>query len=509
MKARNWSLAATTFSAVLLATLAAYRETVSSFIQVWSGSETFAHGFLIVPISAYLIWMKRHELSLLAPRPYPLALLILPLLAFAWLAGHATSTLVVEQAAFIAFLPALVLVHFGPRVSREIMFPLGFLFFAVPFGDVLLPRLMDVTATLAMRALVLTGVPVSREGLFLTTPVGQWEVVEACSGLRYLVSGFALGCLFAYVTYRKTWKRLAFAGLSIGVLILANGFRAYALILVGYLSEMRIGRGFDHYALGWLVYIIVLISFFAAGSAFRDHASPGKPGSASMAGGLGTPPSVRMRGWIAVAGVSLLVLAFWPTLFTSLARHRSDDGGSRIAPPAPLGGWAIGSGPAAGWRPHFAGASSETTLTYVKAGAAVQCYLAFFEHQGQGRELIQHRSVIAGSTGPEWRASGERDRRVLLGRGSLVVRETDVRGADAHVVVWHWYWFPDEFTANPAWAKLLQAKASLLQQRDHAAAIVLSAPALPNRVAAEDLSQFVTDMLPSIQLVIHEAGTPH
>ena len=102
-------------------------------------------------------------------------------------------------------------------------FPLAYLLLAVPFGEALIPPLIDFTADFTVTALQLTGIPVYREGSFFTIPSGNWSVVEACSGLRYLIASFTLGTLYAYLTYRSLKRRLIFIALSVIVPIIANG----------------------------------------------------------------------------------------------------------------------------------------------------------------------------------------------------------------------------------------------------------------------------------------------
>ena len=89
-----------------------------------------------------------------------------------------------------------------------IAFPLAFLFFAIPFGGFMLPWLMEMTADFTVSALRLSGVPVYREGMSFLIPSGAWSVVEACSGLRYLIASFMVGTLYAYLTYRSPRRRL-------------------------------------------------------------------------------------------------------------------------------------------------------------------------------------------------------------------------------------------------------------------------------------------------------------
>jgi exosortase len=87
------------------------------------------------------------------------------------------------------------------------MFPIFYLIFMVPFGEALNPPLQDITAILSVAMLQWSGIPVFREGLYLATPIGQFEVAVACSGLRFLIASVAIGTLFCYLTYR-TWYKL-------------------------------------------------------------------------------------------------------------------------------------------------------------------------------------------------------------------------------------------------------------------------------------------------------------
>src|SRR4029453_12636412 len=95
----------------------------------------------------------------------------------------------------------------GMEVARAITFPLAFLLFMVPFGEFLLPPLMEGTASVTIAALRLTGVPVYREGLQFVIPSGKWSVVEACSGVRYLIASMVVGVLFASLNSRSLRRR--------------------------------------------------------------------------------------------------------------------------------------------------------------------------------------------------------------------------------------------------------------------------------------------------------------
>src|SRR5690606_1500590 len=168
-------------------------------------------------------------------RAWPV-LVVMLVLAAIWVVGHIAGVASVEQLAAVAMIPATLAALVGLRMVAALAFPLAFLFFAVPIGEFLTPMLMDYTADATVLALQWTGVPVYREGLHFMVPSGRWSVVEACSGLRYLIASLALGVMFAYMQFRTLKYQLAFIALSIVVPIVANWIRAYMIVMLGHLT---------------------------------------------------------------------------------------------------------------------------------------------------------------------------------------------------------------------------------------------------------------------------------
>ena len=80
---------------------------------------------------------------------------------------------------------------------------------AVPFGEALVPKLMDWTADFTVAAVKLSGVPVYREGTHFVIPSGQWSVIEACSGIKFLIASLMGGSLYAWLMYRSPGRRLS------------------------------------------------------------------------------------------------------------------------------------------------------------------------------------------------------------------------------------------------------------------------------------------------------------
>ena len=243
-----------------------YFDTAKAIVLIWSRSETFTHGFVVPPIVVWLIWRQRQALRHLTPKPSAVGFLLLTGAAFAWLLGDLAAIDAVMQMAFVSMVVLLVPALLGVSVARAIAFPLAFLFFAVPIGEFAMPQLMVWTADFTVLALRLSGIPVFREGLQFVIPSGNWSVVEACSGVRYLIASLTVGTLFAYLNYQSTSRRVVFIAVSLVVPIVANWLRAYLIVLLGHLSGNKLAAGVDHLIYGWVFFGVVILLMFMIGS---------------------------------------------------------------------------------------------------------------------------------------------------------------------------------------------------------------------------------------------------
>ncbi len=481
------------------ALLLAYLPTVASTVAIWSRSETFAHGFLIVPISAWLVFRRRHALAALRPTPDARGLILLGLLGFVWLAAEVARVLVVQQLAVVAMIPALVFTVLGWRVTWAMAFPLAFLLLAVPMGEFLIPPLMDFTANFTVAALRLTGVPVYREGTFFSIPSGNWSVVEGCSGLRYLIASFTLGTLYGYLTYRSLKKRLLFAAASVVVPIFANGLRAYMIVMIAHLSDMRLALGVDHYIYGWVFFGIVMLLLFWIGSFWREDEAAPAPRTEP-------PPSPPRRRVLPALLGAVLVAAVWPAYAAYLESLAPRDVEVRLNPPPGRAGWVPGA-PVSEWQPEFKGWDTRLVQTYRKGERSVGVYLAYYRYQRQDAELINSQNVMVRQKHPVWSNVGETFRRVPLAGGAMEVIETRLKSPGQRLLVWHWNWLNGPVTVNPYWAKFYEARARLLGRWDDAAAIIVHTPYGddPDQAAAT-LRAFLQDMLPSLTETLEQAA---
>src|SRR5215470_9354089 len=255
----------------LIAIMIVHIDTAASMVEIWNRSGTFAHGWVVAPISLWLVWRRRDALARTEFRPSYLGLTALALTGFSWMLAELASVTSVAQFSFVLMIPAAVITVLGWSAARILAFPLAFLLFAVPAGEFLIPTLMDWTATCTTAALRATGIPVYREGNHFMLPTGEWSVVEACSGSRYHAASLMSGTLYAYLTYRGLGRRLAFVGLAIVTPLVANWVRAYLIVMLGHLSGGQVATGVDHLIYGWIFFGIVIALMFWIGSFWRDE----------------------------------------------------------------------------------------------------------------------------------------------------------------------------------------------------------------------------------------------
>ena len=457
--------------AALLLPLLLYFPTAASIVAIWERSETFAHGFVIVPISAWLMWRRRAELQNLAVAPFWPALLLLAVCGIAWLLGNVGGVSIVQQFALAAMLPLSVLAVAGLRIARVLAFPLLFLLLGVPFGEVFIDPLIALTADFTVDAVRASGIPVFREGNSFSLPTGNWSVVEACSGVRYLISSFTLGCLYAYLSYRSARSRALFVLCSILVPIAANALRAYSIVMIGHWSGMTLAVGVDHLIYGWVFFGIVMFLLFWVGSFWREDrpAPPPVPAAAAL-----TWPSPARTA--AVAAAVAFSLALWPLSASYLARPAANAHAA-----VSLDAYAPAWQPAAratGWQPQFEGASAALHQSYLHGGHTVALDVLFYRSPPAGTELISSRNRLVASEGQRgWRQQTPATRTEVIGERRIALREVVLfANSGAKTLVWHWYWIDGVATASPYTGKMLQVRQKLLSQRDDGAVVLVSAP---------------------------------
>ena len=450
----------------LLAPLVLYFDTARSIVDIWNSSETFAHGYAIVPISLWLIWRRRANFSLIPAQPAWPVLALLAIAGAGWLAARIAGVQVVMQYAFVAMFPLAAFALLGRRLAGSLTFPLLFLLFAVPFGEVFVDPLIGITADFTVWAVQVTGIPVLRNGTRFELPTGSWSVVEACSGVRYLISSITLGCLYAYLTYRSNVRRALFIGLSVIVPIIANGLRAYMIVMIGHLSGMELATGVDHLIYGWLFFGIVMFLMFWIGSYWREEEAPAPGAQAAVADTANAAPA---RSLLPMALAIVAVAAVWPAFaaYNDRANHNPD----AVSLALPQLGSQASTAAFPGWEPDYMAPDAKVAGVYMEGSRPVKLQVLYYRNQDKSKGLISSINRLAGPK-DAWHATRSSGRTV----DGLAVRETTLAGPGGPLLVWHWMWIDGHNTTSNVVGKLHTAKAKLLFHGDDGALLVLATP---------------------------------
>jgi exosortase len=227
----------------------------------WYFDGDMGHGYFVPPIAAFIIWQRRAELRALKPQPswwgLPLVLLGGGLLVAATLGVE----LFTSRIALVVTLAGAIVMLGGRPYLRKLAFPLFLLVFMIPIPTIAYNRitlpLQDIATRLAAFALTLLGIPVLREGNILELASGQLTVVEACSGIRSLLSLTFLSLVYGYFCEKRLWVRWVLFFSTIPIAILANGSRVAA---TGILSEVKreYAEGFFHESTGMVISMLAL-----------------------------------------------------------------------------------------------------------------------------------------------------------------------------------------------------------------------------------------------------------
>jgi len=502
----SWQRAGVALLLLLSAILLLYRDSALGMVAIWLRSDTFAHGILVFPISLWLIWRRRAELAAVPPEPTFWALLPLTAIGVAWLAGDVATVNVVIQFAFVALLAAATLAILGVPATRVIMFPLAFMFFAVPTGEFLLPQLMEWTADFTVLALRLSGIPVYREGFDFVIPSGNWSIAEACSGVRYLIASFMVGTLFAYLNFRSMRRRLLFIAVSLVVPIVANWVRAYLIVMLGHLSGNKIAVGVDHIIYGWLFFGFVIMLMFWIGSRWSEPQSVGSLANPLAIAATAPRTATSWPIWVLAAmviaapqGAKWLIDRSTPTAPVKL-----------VAAPRLSPQWS--AGPAfTQWKPAFRNPSAEINTVYASEGREVGLYVGYYRHQDAARKLVASANVLVQSGDTDWHPVGNGARALMVGDREIALRSATLRVTSTapptergDLLVWQTYWVNGRFTSSDTVAKAQLAVGKLMGHGDDSAVVIFYTRAEPS--GADALQSFVETNIAAVETRLRTAG---
>jgi exosortase A len=452
VKAEGWRSAGVAVSLLLLVVLVLYRDTVLYLVGLWNQLKIgeYAHGYLVVAISLYLVYRQRRLLASLTPCPSITALPVVAASALLWLAATLVDVLMLQSMALLLLILSVIWAGLGPRITRHLLLPVLFIGFALPVWSPLAVLLQQVTTDVVFWLARLSGMPVMREEHVLILPAGQLSIEEACSGLRYLLAALTLGVLYAYLNYSRLSARLLVVLVAAGAAILANILRVFIVVYLAYVTRMQHPLVYDHLSLGWelfggLVFLLLLLDLGLS----RSGAGTGTTDAVIATAGTCKYGPAR-RSLLFVTSLFLIVCA--PALAWWVQQTLPVTGETRLVFPTAMQGWSGPSETRDDWMPEYHGAVA-ALRAYQRDSDEVYLYIGYYPRQSQGRELINELNHIANAG--VWQTEPRAERAVSVD-DQPVLEQVIISRTGRQRLVWYWYRVGGRQTTNRYIAKALQ-----------------------------------------------------
>ncbi len=505
-----WRTAIVSSTLLLLLTLFLYQQTFSYLIGIWNQLEMgdYAHGYLVLLISVYLVYDQRSQLKQLVPNTEYVAIIILIPAALLWMAAALVNVEVVQSLALLVLIMAIVWASFGSQVSRVLAFPVLYIIFALPVWFPLSPVLQNVTADAVFWMARLIEIPALREDNMITLPAGRLSIEEACSGLRYVLAALTLGTLYAYLNYQTLRSRIMVVLVFAGAALLANIIRVFIIVYLAYETDMQHPLITDHLTFGWYIFGgLILLLLVTDLWLHKVQVQPNVSGEA-VKKNLGSSNSGKIRPIFFVALVAILVSAAPLMVMWSESPSQSE----KISYDNLL--LAIGNERAImdtvdDWKPVYHGADTYKMVFQDDQHHKIHLFLGVYLAQGQGHELINDLNHI--SDDKIWRRGYPRARLNSIGGEEAfkqrafeqqVLEQLLVKEDGTKRLVWYWYRVAGQNTVNKYMAKVLQLKGSLSGFK-RASVVAIATKLEPDvESARKRLNQFIVERQSSVNFVI-------
>jgi exosortase len=242
--------------------LVCYAPIIRSLVGDWITDADMGHGFFVPVIAGFIIWQRREELFQTEIRPDWWGLVPVLWGMAQLMVGTLGVELFLSRTALIITLFGMVWLLCGLEILKKVFFPLALLCFMVPIPAIIYNRitfpLQLLASKLAADSLTLLGMPVLREGNILELPNRTLSVVEACSGIRSLLSLTFLSLVYGYFFEKRTWLRVVLLLATIPIAIIANGAR---VTITGIITQFKpeYAEGFFHESTGWVIFMTALV----------------------------------------------------------------------------------------------------------------------------------------------------------------------------------------------------------------------------------------------------------
>ncbi len=434
----------------VVALVALYFDATAQLFRQWNTREEYGHGYMLPLVSLFLVWQRKNQLAAMTFNGAWLGLGVLIFGVLLYFLGMLSTVFLVVHYSLIVVLTGLVLSHTGLPALRVLWAPLALLVFAIPFPPFLHNQmsvaLQLISSELGVAMIRLLGISVFLEGNVIDLGVYKLQVVDACSGLRYLFPLMSFGFLVAYFFKAPLWQRWVIFLATIPITVLMNSFRiAVVGVLVEYFG-LELAEGFVHDFQGWAIFmastavLLLLVWSFntlaPTKQRFLERFNLDLPERLPSEQKTCTRPVPRSF----IAAVGILVLAAVAAQANDARVATLPERRSLAAFPSVLDGW-IGRG---GSLEENVLQALDLTDYYIgdfsgPNGEVVNVYAAYYASQAAGEAAHSPRSCIPGGG---WKIADLERRELgetLVGSQPLVVNRLQIERGDVKQLVYYWF----------------------------------------------------------------------
>jgi len=294
--------------AIISAILFTYAAVLVKLSSNWWSDENYSHGLLVPFIIGYILWIERDKLSAAPVRSSTLlGGIIVAVALFALWIGVAGAELYSQRMSLVLLIAGTVIYFWGLRFLRFVWVPLALLVLAIPIPAIVFNKIAFPLQLFASRCAVwsmsMMGMPVLRQGNIIelkplnSVETRKLEVVEACSGIRSLMTLVTLAVVFAYFTHPRSddgpssggklgflrsygfWRSTILVLSAVPIAILTNAARVSGTGILSHYYGTQVADGFFHSFSGWAIYVVAFLLLFGVGfilDRFKPRPAPGK-----------------------------------------------------------------------------------------------------------------------------------------------------------------------------------------------------------------------------------------
>jgi EpsI family protein len=287
----------------------------------------------------------------------------------------------------------------------------------------------------------------------------------------------------------------------------ANVLRAFVIVVVAYVSDMRLATGIDHIIYGWMFFGMVMFVLFYIGSRFRDS-NQAIFGTTAFDRGKRKTKASNTASLLATAVAATMVSVSSPIAAKRFAVEHEGDAVKWHVPalPSDLARWLGPKQVNGGWRPLYNGADASLVGSYENKAGEVRVYIAYYFNQQQRAELIRSGNKIYSSD--RWIRKSYSEQTIELGDDEhRVVNVARLDDGRVYMLIWYWYEIGGHVTTNKVRAKLVEAWLGIRRKPFSSALFAVAVSGSGQAPSGELLRGFLKDNYQKLARCLSECVT--